>query len=249
VNRFDLYSQYYDLLYRDKNYRGEADYVLSLLRRFSRNGGKKLLELGCGTGRHAALFAEAGFDVTGVDMSDTMLERARKNHPDIAFVRADARHVKLGSKFDAVTSLFHVASYQTGNQDFSDYLESVRSHLLPGGLFIFDYWHGPGVLTDLPETRQKHLESGNFKVVRTAIPTLHPSENVVNVHYQILAREQGDDETHEISEDHRMRYFFLPEIGYCLGQHGMKLLDSFEWMTTKTPSLSSWTACSIATLS
>ena len=248
MSTFDLYSEYYDLLYRDKDYRGEAEYVLSLIRQFHKGGGNSFLDLGCGTGRHAALFKDAGYDVTGVDMSDTMLKTARKNRPDIPFVVGDARQVELNTKFDIVTSLFHVASYQTGNEDFSNYLESIRAHLLPRGLFIFDYWHGPGVLTDLPERREKRLEDANLKVIRAATPTLYPSENVVNVHYRVLVEKPGDDKVHEITEDHRMRYFFTPEIEYFLGRHGMRLMHSFEWMTTKTPDLHSWTACSIATL-
>jgi SAM-dependent methyltransferase len=249
VSTFEFYSRYYDLLYRDKNYRGEADYVLSLVRRFHTAGGKSLLELGCGTGRHAALFREAGYEVTGVDMSGTMLALARKNNPDIAFAQADARQVRLDRKFDIVTSLFHVASYQTGNADFSAYLESVRTHLAPGGVFIFDYWHGPGVLTDLPQRREKRLEDANLKIVRFATPTLYPAENVVNVRYRIEAGRPGGSDAQEIVEDHRMRYFFIPELAYFLERHGMRLLTSLEWMTQKAPDLGSWTACSVAALS
>ena len=51
---FDNYSQYYNLIYKDKDYETEVDYTHRLLTRF--NSGKKLLELGCGTGIHAYFF-------------------------------------------------------------------------------------------------------------------------------------------------------------------------------------------------
>ncbi len=135
-----------------------------------------------------------------------------------------------------------------GPQDFSNYLESIGSHLSPEGLFIFDYWHGPGVLTDLPVSRQKRLQDATLTVTRAATPTLHPAENLVNVHYQILAEKPDNGGVHEIIEDHRMRYFFIPELADRLDRHGMRLLHSFEWMTAKTPGLGSWTACSVAVL-
>ncbi|HEY2400385.1 MAG TPA: class I SAM-dependent methyltransferase, partial [Steroidobacteraceae bacterium] len=57
---FDAYAAYYDLLYRDKDYPGEARYVQSLLRRHGVSDGD-LLELGCGTGRHAEQLVRLGF--------------------------------------------------------------------------------------------------------------------------------------------------------------------------------------------
>ena len=74
---FDAYSSYYDLLYRDKNYSAEAAYVLSLIRQCGTQP-RTLLELGCGTGLHATAFAESGVDVTGVDISQTMLAKAEE---------------------------------------------------------------------------------------------------------------------------------------------------------------------------
>ena len=72
---FDAYSRYYDLLYRDKDYAAEAQYVAGALRRHAPQA-KRLLELGCGTGGHAEHLARAGYAVDGFDVSDTMLARA-----------------------------------------------------------------------------------------------------------------------------------------------------------------------------
>ena len=57
------YSQYYDLFYHEKNYKAEAAFVTDLLGRYGIVGGH-LMDLGCGTGRHAAEFAAAGFSVS-----------------------------------------------------------------------------------------------------------------------------------------------------------------------------------------
>jgi predicted TPR repeat methyltransferase len=71
----DAYGRYYDLLYRDKDYAAESEYVASHIRKHVPRA-KRILELGCGTGGHAVLLAAMGFDVHGVDLSEAMLGRA-----------------------------------------------------------------------------------------------------------------------------------------------------------------------------
>src|SRR6056297_3311334 len=73
---FERYSEYYDLLYQDKDYESEASYVAALLERFGQNS-QSILDLGCGTAKHALLFAEAGRQVIAIEKSETMAEEAR----------------------------------------------------------------------------------------------------------------------------------------------------------------------------
>ena len=73
---FDEYAQYYDLLYQNKDYQGEAAYIDSLLQKYG-NHPVQILELGCGTGRHAQLLAQKGYIMQGLDMSEEMLQQAR----------------------------------------------------------------------------------------------------------------------------------------------------------------------------
>jgi SAM-dependent methyltransferase len=244
MSTFDLYSEYYDLLYRDKDYAGEADYVISLLRKFA-PGARTIMDLGCGTGKHAALFQKAGYDVAGVDLSETMLEQARTQYPAIAFQAGDARNVRLNRTFDAVTSLFHVASYQTSNHDLLNYLKTARTHLAAGGTFIFDFWYGPGVFNDPPTVRIKRLQNDRLQVTRIAEPTIDTDRDVVNVHYQVLVQHDGQVQT--IVEDHPMRYFFLPELELALNMCGFAVTAFLEWRGDTRPSASSWSACIVAT--
>jgi len=245
VSAFDLYSEYYNLLYRDKDYQGEADYIASRIRKHHPKG-KTLLDLGCGTGRHAGLLAAAGYRVEGVDMSTTMLRQARKDYSALTFHEGDARSVRLNQRFDIVTSLFHVASYQTSNDDLDAYFATARTHLAPGGIFIFDFWYGPGVLSDPPAVRAKRLEDDKIKILRIAEPTLYADRDVVNVHYEVLAQRPGSDAVQRISEDHAMRYFFAPELDYVLKANGLARRDLTDWMSDAAPTDKSWTACIVA---
>jgi SAM-dependent methyltransferase len=79
MSTFDLYAAYYDLLYRDKDYSEEVDYVNSLI--LAHRGVQELsiLELGCGTGGHATYLAKSGQTVYGIDVSPQMVKKAKDN--------------------------------------------------------------------------------------------------------------------------------------------------------------------------
>ena len=73
---FGDYSRYYDLLYRDKDYAGETEYIASMMRCF-RPEARRVIELGAGTGRHAGLLSRKGYVVHGVESSSEMFAQAR----------------------------------------------------------------------------------------------------------------------------------------------------------------------------
>jgi SAM-dependent methyltransferase len=201
---FDIYAEYYDLLYQDKDYKQEVDYVAGLL---AENGVKSgaILELGSGTGKHAEEFARKRFSVNGVDLSPVMVKEANQRKKDIFanllhFNVGDVRTYRVEKKFDAVISLFHVMSYQTQNEDIIAMFETAARHLKTGGVFIFDYWNGSGVLTNPPEIRIKRLENEKIEVLRIAEPEMHSNENVVYVNYSVQVKSKltdggGDDRT------------------------------------------------------
>lgn len=251
---FEAYSQYYDLLYRDKNYAAEADYVRRLVER-ERPGSRTLLDLGCGTGRHDFLLSEHGYRVTGVDLSADMLkvadeERARRlragGAPPPDFSQGDVRSVRLGARFDVVASLFHVMSYQTTNDDLLAAFTTLREHLAPDGVAVFDAWYGPTVLTDRPVVRIKRLRGDGFDVTRLAEPVFHPNENVVDVNYQILITERESGRVQQLEETHRMRYLFVPEVRELLGRVGLRLDRACEFMTDGALGFSTWNALFVA---
>jgi SAM-dependent methyltransferase len=243
---FAAYSKYYDLLYRDKDYPGEARYIHELIAQH-RPGARTVLDLGCGTGRHAQLLAQRDYQLTGVDLSEEMLKVAREGGPQLSFVQGDVRSVRLGKTFDVVLSLFHVMSYQTTNDDLRAALSTVREHLAPGGLFVFDCWYGPAVLSSRPETRIKRLEDANIQVTRLAEPVLHPNENLVDVNYHVLIRDKQSGAVEELRETHKMRYLFAPEVLLLLDGAGLRLTQLSEFMSDREPGFETWNAVFIGT--
>jgi SAM-dependent methyltransferase len=252
---FGNYARYYDLLYRDKDYVGEAQFIHRLIQTHAPEV-KNILELGCGTGNHAVLLAKEGYKIHGVDFSVEMLLKANSRlsqlPPDLAsrlsFSKGDIRQIDLNQTFDAVISLFHVISYQTTNEDLLASFATVKEHLKPGGIFIFDVWYGPAVLTERPTVRVKRLEDEKIQVTRIAESVMHPNKNLVEVNYQVFIRDKSNDAVEELQEIHRMRYLFKPELDLFLNESGLKIVDCGEWMTSNEPGFNTWGAFFIAQL-
>jgi len=134
-----------------------------------------------------------------------------------------------------VISLFHVISYQTTNEDVLAAFKTAREHLNPGGVFIFDVWYGPAVLTDRPAIRIKRMADDEIEVTRLAEPVMHPNKNRVDVNYHVFVRDLESGMVRELRETHMMRYFFHPEIELFAEQNGFQNMHVEEWLTGKAP--------------
>jgi SAM-dependent methyltransferase len=228
--QFGDYSKYYNLLYKDKDYAGEARYVDSLIKKYVPHA-STMLELGCGTGRYTAEFSAMGYSVHGVDLSRDMLSEARDiQDASVELSCGDARNIRLGRKFDVVSALFHVMSYQSSNEDVLAVLETMKEHLASGGVAVFDFWYGPAVLTQRPETRFKEVEDDEIKVSRIAVPIMNTEKNMVAVNYSAFVRNKRDGSVRELYETHNMRYFFDPEFLVFASLSGMTVVHTEAWI-------------------
>jgi SAM-dependent methyltransferase len=244
---FDRYGAYYDLLYRDKDYRAEVEYVARTLRSAAPKT-KTLLEFGSGTGRHGRLFASRGFQVVGVERSKSMVEVAQ-TAPSPAgagtfdCTQGDIRTVKLDRAFDAVIALFHVVSYQTGDEEIARTFANASDHLNPGGLFLFDVWHGPAVLHQGPSIRTKRVADAHTRLTRIANPELHAENHIVTVRYTINVESIRDNRTETFQEEHQMRYFFPNEIESLADENQFKIERCEEFVTSQAASEKTWGVC------
>lgn len=238
-----LYSSYYDLLYSEKDYAAEVEYIISLIKANCKKS-KSLLDMGCGTGKHAALFCEKGFLVHGIDLSKEMLKIAESRRigqkERLSFSHSSIQDLKLNKKFDIVTSLFHVMSYQNSNEELLKAFIAAKIHLNEEGVFIFDFWYGPAVLLDKPVTRVKRLENENIKVTRIAEPLIHADQNTVDVNYDIFIEDKKSKQFIEKKELHKMRFLFDTELEIICSQLGFEILQKYDWMSLKKPDLNSW---------
>ncbi len=247
---FSNYAQYYDLLYKDKDYLSETRYLHQLVQSCL-PGADSILELGCGTGAYTVMLAEMGYAVHGVDLSSEMLVHAENRmgavRPELAsrlqFSRGDIRKIRIEKTFDAVISTFHVMSYLTANEDLRAVFVTAKAHLKPGGIFVFDCWYGPAVLSTGPAVRVKRMENEEIRVTRIADPVVHPNENYVDVKYELFIKHKDNSTIEEVREHHRMRYFFVPEIRELFAGAELEMIAAYGWMTHQEPGLDTWSVC------
>ena len=247
-----LYAGQYDQLYADKRYAAECDLVVEAARRHLAWAPETVLDVGCGTGAHAIELATRGYRVTGIDLSQPMLDHAAQKAAalDIArrpdFLQGDARNFATGRTHDMAIMMFAVVGYLTSNDDVLAGLRNIRRHLAPGALFVCDFWYGPSVLSVRPTDRVRVLETTEGRVIRAASTTLNITHHTADVTFKLWSL-QGDRVASETSETHRMRYFFGPEMELLLRSGGFRLerLSQFPDLD-QAPTDASWNAIAVA---
>jgi SAM-dependent methyltransferase len=227
---FKDYAPHYDLLYRDKDYFGEAQFVRRLLERFLGKPVEQtsLLDLACGTGRHACELALMGFEVEGSDISPDMVAVARESASrrplQISFHNESFQSCdRIGRTYDSVIAMFSAINYLTTYQDLTRSLKNIRSLLKEGGVFCFDFWNGNAVLKNYSPVRVRRAQSGEDVVIRTSHTTLDQISQIATIVFDFMLIRSGRVLA-EFSETHYVRYFFPQEMMDTLTANGFEVV-------------------------
>lgn len=143
------FAQIYDLVHtgQGKDYQTESHQVADAIRA-RRPEAVSVLDVGCGTGGHAAYLADVFDEVEGLDVSPAMLDVAGAKLPGVVFHQADMRTFDLGRRYDAIICLSAVIAYQRSAAELEATLERFSGHLEPGGVVVFDPWWFPERFVD-----------------------------------------------------------------------------------------------------
>lgn len=243
---FDKYATYYDALYKDKPYQLEADYIHNLIQSHSPEA-KNILEFGSGTGKHAILLNSKGYEIDGVDQSESMLSQTQTAQ-GVNFHIGDIRSIHIDKQFDVVISLFHVMSYMNDDEDFIQVLSNAKKHLTSSGIFIFDVWYAPAVLNLKPETRTKRIDSSTIEILRITESEIDTLRSIVKVNFSVFLRDKSSGEIDYLEEDHSMRYFTSNEIKLLATIAGFEVIATEEFQTGNPLDDTTWGACFVLKL-
>jgi perosamine synthetase len=223
------YARRYDAIYEDKPYTREAEAIRDVLERESDAPPKRLLDLGCGTGRHAQALAELGFEVTGVDRSPAMIAEAKARRGDasrLSLLVQEIEELDLGGEpHDAALLLFTVLGYLGDDESVVRALERVRRHLRPGALLIADVWDRAAVLAEPPTNGEKEFETDEGTFLRCVEAEHLPDDSRVRVRYRIrdaTGRTRAD-------ELHDVRYFDEASLRALLRRARLELESFAPW--------------------
>jgi SAM-dependent methyltransferase len=165
----------------------------------------------------------------------------------VRFLEGDITSFVAEEGFDAVISLFHVFSYLTTSTALSDALTCSFNNLNPGGVLIFDYWHGPAVLNDPPAIRRKIAEGTAVRIERTSVPTLLSDNDLVELSVSLQIQEKKPETYLKVEERYWLRYWFPEQLERQLAKIGFSDVCHYSWMTQSAPTNKDWQACTVAT--
>ena len=200
-----LHARLYDTIYADKPYADEARFVHEL----AAVEGRRLLDVACGTGRHARAFADLGYDVTAVDLNEELLAVGRESAGDrVRFVQGDMTALDVdGGPFDLVTCLFDSIGYAQENDLVVAALRSLGRHVAPGGATVVEFLHAPAIVrgAEARRVRQVALPDGR-ELTRVSETTLDVERMVMRVRYELSVEDEQSSETQA------NRVFSVPEM-------------------------------------
>ncbi|MHB8579939.1 MAG: class I SAM-dependent methyltransferase [Ignavibacteriaceae bacterium] len=136
-------SEDYLTVYRHHNEAEARKSVNLILSSIIINSNARILDMGCGAGRHSLVFAEKGFEVTAVDLSEYLINFAKNNaakaNLKIKFLNCDFRKYKPTENFDLAVNLFSSFGYFDNDNENFQVCNTIFNCLNPGGYFVIDF--------------------------------------------------------------------------------------------------------------
>ena len=225
IQRTYLDGRHYDLAYR--NFTEDVDFWVGQARRY----GGPVLELACGTGRIAIPLAREGFEVTGLDLVESMLEQAERNSKaeglDVEWAEADMRYFSLGKTFPLIICPSQSISRILTVQDLEKCLSRVREHLTPGGLFVMELYNPSMALLAHGEERSPFLEyehPDGDGTVRVGVSSLYEKATQVQ-HLTLYYSLPGVEE--QPTEQISIRMYFPQELDALLRYNGFEVREKY----------------------
>ncbi|PIQ83248.1 MAG: hypothetical protein COV75_08570 [Candidatus Omnitrophica bacterium CG11_big_fil_rev_8_21_14_0_20_63_9] len=137
------HPKYYALGYR-WNTDVECDFIESCLKTYAPAGAKRLLDIGCGAGRHMFNLAQRGYQMTGIDPSPEMIayvqDGAKQLKLPVTVSIGDLRNLQVSGTFDAAYCFMDTFRFLLTNDEIRAHLQAVANVLAPGGLYLTDFW-------------------------------------------------------------------------------------------------------------
>ncbi|OCH30405.1 SAM-dependent methyltransferase [Aliivibrio fischeri] len=130
-------SGYYDLMCADIDYQSQSNFVRRIHQIFG-NQGRDYLDLACGTGPHVHHFINYGYQASGLDINQPMLDIAKQRNPDANFILHDMSNFKVEEPLDLITCFLYSIHYNANIEKLSECIASAHAALKPEGVLCFN---------------------------------------------------------------------------------------------------------------
>jgi len=183
----------YDHFYEIKKYSQEVKFIDE-----TTGGvfGKRILDVGCGTGTHAALLSDMHpSSILGIDTSAEMIEIASekaKGKSNLGFVNVSLTDLHLTEKYDVVVSMFNVVNHIMTLREVSCFFEEISKRMVPHGHLIFDCWNGIAAIKDAPRTQCRQYEIPHIGHITTdTTPEINLIKSNVRMKTHVVVEKSG----------------------------------------------------------
>lgn len=167
-----FWSTFYPYMFSDENIERAEEQVEKLLQLVDFQG-RTVLDLACGPGRHSVVLAGRGYQVTGVDLTSYLLEKARERAAsagvEVEWVQADMRRFVRPEAFDLALSMFTSFGYFQDRDDDRLVLRNLYRSLKPGGVLVIDVAGKEWLARRFEATDSEELADGVLMVQRRAV--------------------------------------------------------------------------------
>jgi len=220
------FADYYDRITAHKDYQSEIDTLVRYMRKVIRDPNPRVLDVGCGTGHHAALMAQKGYDITAIDLSPDMIRIAAAKNADVKFKSGDIAEM-ADTGFHFCYSLFNVINCFPSLEALIAFFKEVFVRLTAGGVFFVESWNPIAVIAVPPEIVERTYEYADEKIVRKVAPASDFLNQRLDLQYDIDVYSTGaqPEKVKSFTVTHQLVLFTPLEIEYCLKQAGFRNIN------------------------
>lgn len=230
MEAYTSFAVVYDTFMDNVPYEEWGEYLHGLLLEYGVEDGL-ILDLGCGTGTMTEILASKGYDMTGVDFSEEMLDiamqkRTKSGH-DILYLMQDMREFELYGTVRAVVSICDCMNYILEEEDLLEVFRLVNNYLDPGGIFVFDM-NTPYKYREVigNTTIAENREEGSF-----IWENCFDEESQVNEYALTLFIKEEDDLYRKHEEFHYQKAYEPERVKELLEEAGLKVEAIYDAFT------------------
>lgn len=188
----------------------ETDFLINLYKKNKLSQNKKILDCCCGVGRHDYLLAQAGFKVTGIDISSEQINNAKKIHchNNIEYHVMDVRNIDLPNHdYDMSICMWTTYNYLSQDKDFMSFIKSNYNHQHNGSILVLDSKNIPRLNNRRVYKRNSFIKN-DVKI--ELIINKYITNNIQNSQYLYFINDKGDKKFY--FDDEFVRFYTINEI-------------------------------------